>query len=220
MNKYIIFLIAILFAQCSSKSQENKLTGAEVVNELEKLGFFSLTDSVYLESSKKSIEESYNKYKFFDGELIGESLQYADNRFYNIDCETLYEIGGLTEYLDMIKISFDKLDLRLEYSDETIEQGNDYWKHTIKLNGKEYIAFEGKFSYNDWGIAYVNFVKMLNDQLEIQKSDERFYPVIASEDGRIVLLNSHLAKFVKDIYPNDNEHPKDLEEWMKENKLK
>jgi hypothetical protein len=54
----------------------------------------------------------------------------------------------------------------------------------------------------------------------VLKSDERFYPVIASEDGRIVLLNSHLAKFVKDIYPNDNEHPKDLEEWMKENKLK
>jgi hypothetical protein len=195
------------------------MTGAEVVSKLNELGFFSLTDSIYLDSAKKSYEESYNDRHYLGGELISETIQFSDNRFYFVDGEALFEIGGLTEYLDIVKVSFDKLNLKLEYSDEISDHEGNFWNHTIKLNGKEYIAFRGEFSYKDWGIALANFVKMLNDQLEIQQSDERFYPINGGNDGQVVLLSKQQFEFIRTVYPNNDDHPQTLEEWQEKNQI-
>jgi hypothetical protein len=234
MNKIKILLFCFLIFSCNSKGQnevnkqnvENntektrpKLTGKQIVAELEKLGFFSLTEKIEINDSKEEIEKSYNELNFFEGKMRGESLIFTDNRFYFIDCETLFEGGGLTQYLEKVKVTFDKLNLKLHFSDELNNQTEKHWTHKIKLNGKAYTAYDNDFGENDWGIAFVNFIEMLNDQLKLQKSNERFYPISSGKDGKMVLLNKEQFDFVRANYPNDKEHPQELLEWKVGNGL-
>lgn len=83
------------------------------------------------------------------------------------------------------------------------------------MNSREYIAFDNNFSKQDWNIAYVMFIEMLNEELEIQNSEERFYPISSQNDGRMVLLTKKQFEFIKENYPNDKEHPKELAVWKK-----
>lgn len=235
MKQITLLIFSFLVFACNNKAQNNdlkteektaeksarkKLNGKQIVQELEKLNFFNLTDKTELNAEKIELEKAYNELNFFEGKLRGETLNFVDNRFYSIDSEELFEVGGLTNYLKIVKPTFEKLGLKLNYSNEKSSQTKEYWKHTIELNGKEYVAFENNFGELDWGIAYVKFIEMLNAELEAQKSDERFYPISAQNDGKLVLLTKKQFEFVKENYPNDNEHPKTLEIWKTENGIK
>ena len=190
-----------------------KLNGREIVSELESLGYFNLTDSSELEEVKADFEKSYNDFNFFQGPTREETLVFMDNRYHWVDCEELYEMGGLIEYLEQVKPTFEKLGLKLDYSNEKVEQGGDGWKHTIDLNGVEYTAFEGQFSDVDWGIAYVNFIEMLNTELRKQNSSELFYPINCGNDGMFVLLTPKQLDFIIQNYPNNQEHPTTMSAW-------
>ena len=235
MKQILLLTFSFIIFACNSKAQNNdlkteektaekniksKLNGKQIVHELEKLNFFNLTDKAELNAEKIELEKAFNELNFFEGKLRGETLNFVDNRFYSIDSEELFEIGGLTNYLKIVKPTFEKLGLKLHYSNEKSSQTKEYWKHTIELNGKEYVAFDNNFGELDWGIAYVKFIEMLNAELEAQKSDERFYPISAQNDGRLVLLTKKQFEFVKENYPYDNEHPKTLEDWKNENGIK
>jgi hypothetical protein len=171
----LIFLLFIGILICNSQKKEQKnnvqpeqnkseivvkISGKEIVSELDKLEFFNLTDESELETVKQEFAESKDKWNFFSGIMREETTDYTDNRFFAVDCETLFETNGLTEYLDKVKSSFEKLGLKLDYANEKSEQTDNYWKHTIELNGTEYVAFDGQFTDYDWGIAYLNFIKM------------------------------------------------------------
>ena len=230
----LIFLLFIGILSCNSQKKEQKnnvqpeqnkseivvkLSGKEIVSELDKLEFFNLTDESELETVKQEFAESKDKWNFFSGTMRGETTDYTDNRFFAVDCETLFETDGLTEYLDKVKSSFEKLELKLDYANEKSEQTDNYWKHTIELNGTEYVAFDGQFTDYDWGIAYLNFIKMLNSELKNQNSENRFYPIKCDNDGEMVLLTFKQFDFAKKHFPNDNEHPKKLSEWKNINGL-
>lgn len=230
----LIFLLFIGILSCNSQKKEQKnnvqpeqnkseivvkLSGKEIVSELDKLEFFNLTDESELETAKQEFAESKDKWNFFSGTIRGETTDYTDNRFFAVDCETLFETDGLTEYLDKVKSSFEKLELKLDYANEKSEQTDNYWKHTIELNGTEYVAFDGQFTNYDWGIAYLNFIKMLNSELKNQNSENRFYPIKCDNDGEMVLLTFKQFDFAKKHFPNDNEHPKKLSEWKNINGL-
>ncbi len=230
----LIFLLFIGLLSCNSQKKEQidniqsekteseiveKLSGKEIVAELDKLQFFNLTDESELGTVKKEFAESKDKWDFFSGTMRGETTDYTDNRFFAVDCEILFETDGLIEYLNKVKFSFDKLGLKLNYANEKSEQTENYWKHTIELNGTEYTAFEGAFTDYDWGIAYANFITMLNEELKVQKSDNRFYPIKCDNGGEMVLLTFKQFDFTKKHSPNDNEHPKKLSEWKNINGL-
>lgn len=230
--KFLLF-IGILVGCNSNKKQpiedeqsenqktetKQKLTGNQIIAKLDSLDFFNLTEQSELERTKNEMVKSKDELNFFSGTLRGETMDFTDNRFYSIDCEELFEIGGLTEYLDKVKPTFEKLNLELKYVNEKSEQSEDYWEHTIELNGKKYKAFDGVFSDNDWGIAYANFISILNDQLELQNSNNRFYPIRCDNGGEMVLLTNEQFEIVREHYPNDNEHPKKLSEWKRKNRL-
>lgn len=228
MKKRILLIFGILVFGCNSKTEnkavekgnKTKLNGKQIIEELEKLNFFNLTSKVDLKAEKLVIEKTYDELNFFEGKTKDESLVFSDNRFYLVDSEELFEIGGLIEYLKIVKPTFEKLGLNLNYSNEKNSQTKEYWKHTIEINGKEYVAFDNNFGELDWEIAYVKFIEMLNSELEIQKSKERFYPISSQNDGRFVMLTQKQFEFVKENYPNDNEHPKTLEDWENENGIK
>ncbi len=227
----LILLLFIGLLSCNSQKKEQidklkteseiaeKLSGKEIVSELDKLEFFNLTNKSELETVKQELIKSKDKWNFFSGTMRGETTDFTDNRFFAIDCETLFETDGLTKYLDKVKFSFEKLGLKLDYANEKSELTENYWKHTIQLNRTTYTAFEGTFTDYDWGIAYVNFINMLNDELKNQKSENRFYPIKCDNDGEMVLLTLKQFEFAKKHFPKDHEHPKILSEWTKLNGL-
>ncbi|WP_353778642.1 hypothetical protein [Winogradskyella sp. 3972H.M.0a.05] len=234
MKHIFLTILLLTFLACNSKKDntvskiknqnpekaiQKKLSGKEVVTELEKLGYFSLTKESELDTVKFDIEKAYTDLNFFQGPTRGETLYFMDNRFHWIDCEELFETGGLTEYLNLVKPTFEKLDLKLEFAYENSLQGQNNWKHTIELNGIEYIAFDGPFSDLDWGIAYVNFIEMLNAELKRQNSDEQFYPISCGNDGMFVLLTLKQLDFINQNYPTDNNHPTTMSNWKSKNGL-
>ncbi|TRW25168.1 hypothetical protein FMM05_07630 [Flavobacterium zepuense] len=225
MSKLLLFVVSLFILSCNSKTKPIneskskqtvttvKLTGKQIADGLDKRHFFDLTDAIDITETKLAVEESYNTLHFFDGKMKGETTQYTDNRFYVVDCEELFEIGGLTKYLDVVKISFEKLDLKLEYSNEKIIQAEKHWKHTIILNGKQYTAYDEDFNDTDWDLAFINFIEMLNDQLSRQGSNEAFYPINSGNGGRMVLLTPEQFQFVQANFPSDENLPKSLNEW-------
>ncbi|MDB9755866.1 hypothetical protein OAB20_06235 [Winogradskyella sp.] len=228
MQRIIIILLIGIVLSCNSKKEKTqikennakaseRLSGIEIVSELENLGYFNLTETSELENAKKEMAEASDVLEYFSGTTRGETLDFVDNRFFFIDCEELFETDGLTHYLNKVKVTFEKLKLQLEISNEQSEQTDDYWKHTIDLNNKQYIAFEDEFTIYDWDIAYINFIEMLNNQLEIQNNENRFYPIRTGNDGEIVLLTDKQFQFIKKHFPNDDEHPKTMANWKENN---
>ncbi|KAF2082476.1 hypothetical protein [Flavobacterium sharifuzzamanii] len=222
MESKIILIVGLLFfaVKCYAQKREenkterkiNKLTGKEIVQELNRLNFFNLTDKIDLKITRDEFEKSYDELNFFEGQMR-EDLSFTDNRFYIIDSETLFEGEGLIQYLETVKVLFDKLNLKLVISEEFESQTEKHLLHKIKLNGKEYIAFDNDFGNYDWTIAYLNFIEMLNDQLNLQGSNDQFYPISSGNDGKIVLLTKDQFIFVKNNYPNDKNHPKEIMDW-------
>lgn len=225
MSKLLLFVTSLFLLGCNSKPQQItdpeskqtvttvKLTGKQIADGLDKRHFFDLTDTTDLTETKLAVEDSYNTLHFFDGKMKGETIQYTDNRFYVIDCEELFEIGGLTKYLDVLKIPFEKLHLKLEYSNDESIQDEKHWKHTISLNGKQYTAYDENFNDADWDIAFINFIEMLNDQLSRQGSIEAFYPINGGNGGKMVLLTPEQFQFVQANFPDDENLPKSLNVW-------
>lgn len=228
MKQLLIFVFIATFLSCNSKKNsasskirnenpktqvQKKLNGKEIVDGLEELGYFILTDSIELKEVKVDFEKSYTDLTFFQGPTRGETLDFMDNRYFWVDCEELFEIGGLTEYLGQVQRTFKKLGLNLDYGNEQSSQDEINWKHTIEINGNEYVAFDGQFSDIDWGIAYVNFIEMLNSELRHQGSSEQFYPINCANDGSFVLLTVQQLVFVNSHYPINKEHPTTMSNW-------
>ena len=136
-----------------------------------------------------------------------------------MDGEELYEEGGLIYYLDEVKPTFEKLGLTLKYANEKVEISDTNLKHTIELNGREYIAYTGEYNDLIWGYAAYNFALMLNEELKIQNSLERVYLISGGNDGRMVFLTEELYDFITSVYPKDEERPMEIGDWAKENGL-
>lgn len=220
---YIWILFALLiFCGCTSKALLSSpsseaihldLSGAELIAKLDQLEFFNLTDSTDLAAVKEGFRSSYLKYHFFEGQLRGNTTTFLDNRYYWVDCETLFEVGGLVTYLTSVKETFNRLGLVLEFGEEQHEQSETHLRRTIIINGTEYVAYEGAFSYLDWDLTYVRFLEILNEELSCQGSKEQFYPILCGNGGAFVLLTPEQFTVVKQYYPNDDAHPRTLEDW-------
>lgn len=205
-------LLLLLTTSCTNpsdtKKQSTQKTDSSIVSELEKAGFFSLIDSDKIEEAKKAVNDSY-KDNYFG------CIYDIDNRFYFLDEEELFELDGLVVYLTKAKKTFEKLGLKLEIANENNHEetftGN-YWKHTVELNGKEYIAFEGKTNEYTWFRATIYFVEMLNDQLKLQNSEERVYIIGEGNSAEFVFLTPKIMQVVKKYYPEDENFPQSVEE--------
>lgn len=137
---------------------------AEVIKRLDELGYFKYVDSTKIAELKSEISQSFNAYNILSTVSDDETLLPFDYRLYVCDGEALFEVGGMEEYLAYARHAFEKRGLQLEWTDEISEVNGTYWNHRITVNGKVYVAFEGKMDGNEvWGIAQLNFYRMLND---------------------------------------------------------
>lgn len=221
---FFIIVIGLLLTGCNISDKKgkpdrkvsSKAPVDTVVGQLIKAGFFDITDPAYLDSARQYLINAYKNQDYFDSYTYPDSIRYVDYRFYFVDAEELFKVGGLTEYLDLVKPTFERSGLKLKYANEKNMEKDNYWKHTIELNGKEYIAFEGSLDKKgQWDIAYINFIEMLNDQLKLQGSNEQFYPVRSGNDGIMVMLTPGQFDIVKKYYPNDKDRPKTVADWKR-----
>lgn len=191
--------------------QQPSLSGAQVVDALAKLGYFSFTAPENLAAVKHEIQRSYDSWKILSSEVDEETLIGQCLRYHFCDSETLFEVGGLEEYLLQVKPVFEKLGIPLEWSEE-------YWSedialHTIVLNGKQYDAFRGDPNSNlIWTIAMKNFAEMLNDQLALHGSDEKIYPMGGGNDGHFYILTDAQYGYIREHFTSD-EVPRTVKEW-------
>lgn len=197
------------------------VSGKEVIDKLDELGYFKYADPADIDEIKKEMTTSFDEHNVLNSPIDDETLKPKDLRQYFCDGEELFELGGLTYYLGQVKPTFEKMGLRLNWTDETDNFEGDNWDHRITLNGQEYPAFVGNMNSMDvWGIAAKNYVAMLNDQLEKQGSDERVYPISGGNDGQIIFLTNEQYKYIKTVYKDDEFSPLPLTEWCKRNGLK
>jgi hypothetical protein len=206
----LIIQVTIVLGLLLFPAKESNENGADVVQKLEELGYFKYTDAKRIGDLKADLIKSFDQYKVLSTLSDYETLLPCDYRLYFCDGEALFEIGGLEEYLGYAKHAFEKRGLRLEWSNEVSEEKGNHWDHRITVNGKEYIAFKGTMERMDiWGIAQLNFYRLLNDQLEIQGSDERVYPISGGEDGQYVFLTTELFDYISATFYQG----KDFRKW-------
>jgi hypothetical protein len=220
----LLIVIILSFSKKKNKSDSTSvalvetkiptITGQQVVDTLAALGYFKYTDADKLDTLKHEIATTYDDVKVLTtiNEYKPPHEPYC-RRFYFCDGETLFELGGVVDYLKDIKPTFDKLNIPLEWKDDYFSK--DGTEHTIIINGKKYTAYKGAADdLRAWGIATKNFVEILNDQLAIHKSDERVYPILFNNDGRIIFLTKPQYDFIFEHF-DERERPMEVNHWWK-----
>lgn len=196
----------------SKKSVVSSITGQNFVDSLTELGYFKYTDAKNLGTLKKEVANIFDKVKVL-ATISYEKPPFQPfcYRLYGCDGETLFELGGVEDYLKDIKPTFDKLNIPLQWKDDHFS--NDATEHSIVINNKKYFPFKG--DPNDlraWGMATKNFVEIINDQLTIHNSDERVYPILFNNDGHIIFLTNKQYHFVSQ-YLDKTERPMEINLW-------
>ena len=218
----VLTIVFIAFANNRNKSELHSkeaaepsgptMTGRMVVDTLSDIGYFKYTDKQNLDTLKKEIADIYDRGKVLTT-INYEKRPYAPfcKRLYYCDGETLFEIGGVVDYLKDIKPTFEEFGIPLVWSNDYFS--DDATEHTIIINDKKYVAFKG--DPNDpraWGVATKNFVEIINDQLSIHNSDERIYPILFNNDGRIVFLTKPQYDFIFKHF-DKKESPMEVSLW-------
>jgi hypothetical protein len=198
----------------SESSVEASISGQQFVNTLTELGYFKYTESKNLDTLKKEVANVFEKVKVLSTVSYEKPpYQCFCYRLYSCDGETLFELGGVEDYLKDIKPTFEKLNIPLNWKDDYFSK--DATEHSIVINDKKYYPFKG--DPNDlkaWGIATKNFVEIINDQLTIHKSNERVYPILFNNDGHIIFLTDKQYQFVSQ-YLDKTERPMEINLWWK-----
>ncbi|MFY8019620.1 MAG: hypothetical protein ACOVP1_00430 [Bacteroidia bacterium] len=219
-----LILFRFLLGSSHKKEQETKPVrsdGNKIVEQLSELGYFKyMNDAEEIDELKKQLVDSINNYNSLITIDSGENFEPIDKRLFFCNGETLFEIGGLEEYLNYIKPSFKSRNLSLECTNEISNQVDNHWSHKITVNAKEYVAFEGDMdNINAWGYAQLNFYEMMNDVLERQNSDEQVYPIYAGEDGQFIFLNKEQFEYIESIELQDEFKPRTISDWKKYHEL-
>lgn len=229
MNKLgftFVLILCIMGLFSFSSKKRIPINGSELINKLTESGYFKYADSKDIEALKNDLRDSYEKYKILSTIIDEKTLLPKDYRLYFCDGEALFEIGGIEEYLGYAKHAFEKRGLKLVWENEISEENGNNWSHKITVNGKEYIAFHGSMKRMDiWGTAQLNFYRLLNDQLELQQSNERIYPISGGEEGQFAFLTKEQFDLISSNFYQGKEFSKfrklyRLEDWAKVHGLK
>lgn len=214
-----------LFSFFSKKKSKTDKDCIRIISNLEALGYFKYTNKSNLDKVKQEIKAAFKSSNVLSTFFDDTTHMPLDYRLYFCDGEDLFEIGGIVDYLNIAKHAFDQRGLSLDWENEISEEKDLHWNHRITVNGKEYIAFEGNMrSGVAWGVAQMNFYKLLNDQLETQGSLERVYPISGGEEGQFTFLTEEQYAFISKNLFNGKEfrvwekiYP--LNQWIEANGL-
>lgn len=193
----------------------------EIIRQLESLEYFKYAPEADHHQLKTEIASSLAERKYFPF-VIAERPPFAkkDPRHFILDNEALYETGGFTAALKEMQSLFDKMNIRMEITDhiEEWDAGNKWLDHRITINGKKYIIFNRQKD-QAWLEAAQRFADMVNDQLALQQSEERFYLLNDGHDGRGIFLTEPLLDLLDGLIEGEHEKPLKMEEWCAHNHI-
>lgn len=226
MTHHVILIISVLSFLFSSPfftaskntitSVNDGLTAEQVVDSLQKLGYFRYSKPENIDLLKKEIISGLDEHAFLST-LFEENSPYnsKDYRHHPLDGEELFELGGFTGKLKEMEITFDKMKVKM-----VVNQHTEAWDdrkglyHRITINNKNYIIFNNFKGYG-WGEAAQRFADIVNDQLELQGSDERIYLVSAGNDGNAVFLTQDQYKLLDGVLRGETDRPLTVERWCR-----
>lgn len=108
--------------------------------------------------------------------------------------------------------------MNLPYSCKSVEKGFDEKKdlayNKIQINDEFYILYQ-----TEWSQYAFDFVKIINEQLELLNSMERLYLLASGNDGDLILLDKKLKKYFDEhIELREAWNPREPEVWIKKYK--
>ena len=187
----------------SSNFSESK--AFKVVNELEKLGYFSLCEKENLEAIKENCA-----FNIYDNGIIG-SLIFDNNnvtrdfRYLSADGEALMTKTGIRGYLNLIIKFIEKHGVSIkdcEYSPNR----SDFIQR-IKINDRDFDIFnsDGKpVTKEDFKIIQRNIVFFVNEELKKYNSSERIYH---TEAGGFYILTKRLFDYFTTLPVAESHRP-------------
>ncbi len=223
-----IFTLGLYFVRAktnsnkfSTKSSQQpiklNLEAKQIVDSLQKLGYFKYTEADNIDNLKKEIISGLEEY-YYLSTIYEDNKPYnsKDFRHYHLDGEDLFELGGFIDELKEMTLTFDKMNIKLVVNEnlEEWDEKNNWLNHRITINNKQYIVFRNFRGYG-WGEAAQRFADILNDQFQILGTDERIYLANGGNDGRAVFLTEDQFKLLDPYLKNDNDRPLRIEDWCK-----
>lgn len=223
MKHPITLLLLILAIGCKSKKETNRIEKVQkneimLSEKLESFGFFTLMENKHKIKEYKTIidsEFSENSWlKLPNNYLINHKLNIkednevltADYNSVEIEGTSMYK-GNLLSNLEDIKVLFDKRNLEFKLGKEDMvwgekTSGKHPFKHTIDINDKTITFFDGNLddrNANNPQIYVENTIKILNQELGILKSNERFFMLTGLECVYYILADNNMLTDFKSI---------------------
>ena len=215
--KYLI-LLSILILACNPIQRVSK--EKKLYDELVLLNYFKYSNSENIEKIKSvGLEQTLlaNSMIEFYGDKTSEPLT---KRVYHIDGEYLSDFGGIESFIkDKLKPFCDATGFKLELTNHRIEFDTISFSRTeqITINQRMYKIFQGDYvRYGEgWYIAPAMISKMLNEELKIQKLEERFYLINCENDLSGAFLTQSQYEFYKRNIKISYWQPQTTEDWIK-----
>jgi hypothetical protein len=185
------------------------------VNKLQELGYFKYSDPEDLDAIRQTMIDEFEPNFELVSAWDDDTGMPLDYRYYFCDNEDLFEAGGFTDMLEILRPTFDKIGFNLTINDHhEVWDSNKGLDHTITLNGTKYTIFKN-FKEAGWGEAAQRLAEILNSELEKQNKDERVYLVSGGNDGRLIFLTEPQFNYIDSIYANKHWKPLRVEDWCR-----
>ncbi len=196
------------------KAAYNKEEAESFVRQLDKLGYFKYADASDLDSLKSNMLNSYNPYSELTSMWDEHTGTPKDYRYYFCDGETVYEQGGITDLLQDLQPTFDKLNFQCNVTGhfEVWDDKNQWLNHRITINGTKYVIFKN-FTEMGWGEAPKRIAEILNAELTKQGKDEQIYLASGGNDGMLIFLTNELYQYIYSVLKDPYRKPLKLNEW-------
>ena len=213
-----LLLLSILIVACNP----TKIVSIEknLYDELELVKYFKYSNSEDIEKIKsvgiKQTLLANSMIELYDDK----TSEPLTKRVYHIDGEYLSDFGGIESFIkDKLKPFCDATGFKLELTNHRIEFDTLLFSRTeqITINRRIYKIFQEDYvRYGEgWYIAPAMISKMLNEELKIQKLEERFYLINSENDLSGAFLTQSQYEFFKRNIKISYWQPQKTEDWIK-----
>ncbi|NIG54279.1 hypothetical protein [Chitinophaga sp. Cy-1792] len=199
-----------------SESADTSERAAAIATQLEDLGYFKYAAAGNLQQLKSEIGKELVDKHFLSFVTMEESpYTPLDPRHFSLDGEDLFEQGGITNALKEMQPLFKQMNISMEITAhvEECDSSNQGLNHEITINGKAYTIFHEFVEGYGWDQAGQRFADMINDQLQLQGSDERIYLISGGNDGRAVFLTEQQFNLLDSLITDLYEKPLKVADW-------
>jgi len=190
-----------------------KKSPEQIVIDLDDLNYFKFVPAALLSEYKTCLIENLER-GWFDfpnrmlldlrnkRPVLRDQVDCIDQRSMNVNGESLFR-GGLESTLSMFVPLFESRNLKLTIADNSEEYSNnhEHLKHQIKINGNEYLIFDGKMQRGDSEVQYLkSLFNILNQELKNQSYlTEQFVAITSIETVYFLLVDSKIKDYIKTL---------------------